>query len=177
MNNGIDLIEKERNVLRAIEFIENEKNQNLDNYLRILFLILDFLVEGQYNQEEHNLISIKFKNIFEDAKIKYSDCEDYLFYVGMMIFIAEWYFGLTNTDYAYNMLEEAHKSKPKNKLYNWGLYSITDQRPEVNTKKKNELSNQLLNDELSIKLIKNKGLLGKYILGTINSTLANTQCK
>lgn len=175
MINEIDLIEKERNILGSIEFIEKEKNQSLDNYLRVLFLILDFLVDDQYSQEEHNFVSNKFKNIFEEAKMKYSNYNDFLFYIGMMIFIAEWYFGFPNTDNAFYMLKEAHKSNPENKLYNWGLYCITDQRPEVNTQKKQEVTNELLNDELILEIIKNKGLLGKYTLGIINCTLENTK--
>jgi tetratricopeptide (TPR) repeat protein len=175
LKNELELIEKERNVYRAVEFIEDEKNQSLDNFLRVLFVLLDFLVDGQYTQDEHEFFSTKIKEIFSKAKLKFSSNYDFLFFVGVMIYVAEWYFGIDNIDEAKFMLEDALKSNPDNIVYKWGYYSITDQRAEVNTKIKQLISNQILRDNLILEWLKSKGLLGEYILGIIQSTYEATQ--
>ncbi|MDO5608212.1 MAG: hypothetical protein Q4G08_07145 [Capnocytophaga sp.] len=61
MKNGLELFEKERNAYRALEFIEDKKNECLDNYLRVIFILLDFLVDGQYTSEEHDFFAVKIK--------------------------------------------------------------------------------------------------------------------
>ena len=84
LNRELNLIEQERNVYSAFEFIEDEDNQTLDNYLRVLFVLLDFLVDGQYTQEQHDFFSIKTKEIFDKAKLKYSNDYEFLFFVGII---------------------------------------------------------------------------------------------
>jgi hypothetical protein len=175
LKNELELIEKERNIYRAFEFIENEGNQGLDNYLRVIFILLDFLVDGQYTQDEHDFFSVKIKEIFGRSKLKYSNNYEFLFFAGIMIYIAEWYFGFDNIDEGKIMLEDAMKNNPDNIVYKWGYYSITDQRAEINTNLKQELSKQILRDNLIIEWIKGKGLLGDYILGIIQGTYEATK--
>lgn len=91
-----------------------------------------------------------------------------------MIYIAEWYFGFDSTVEAEMMLEDAMKSNPDNIVHKWGYYSITDQRAEINTRLKHDLSKRILKDRLIIKWIKNKGLLGKYVVGIVQSTYEAT---
>lgn len=50
-----------------------------------------------------------------------------------------------------------------------------DQRTEINTELKQLISNQILEDNLILEWLKNKGLLGEYILGIIQSTYESTQ--
>lgn len=175
LNRELNLIEQERNVYSAFEFIEDENNQTLDNYLRVLFVLLDFLVDGQYTQEQHDFFSIKTKEIFNKAKLKYSNDYEFLFFAGIMIYIAEWYFGFENIDEAKIMLEDAMKSKPDSLIYKWGYYAITDQRSEVNTEIKQQLSEQILKDSSTLEWLQNKGLLGEYVLGVIQGTYEATK--
>ncbi len=174
-NNELELIERERNVHHALKFIEDKKKHNPDNFLRVMFILLDFLVDGQYTQDEHDYFSVKIREIFTQAKLKYSDNYEFLFFTGIMIHIAEWYLGFDNTDEAKIMLEDSMKFNPNNILYKWGFYSITDQRAEINTELKQDLSKQILNDNLILELLKNKGLLGEYVLGIIESTYEETK--
>ncbi len=175
LKNELELIEKERNVYRAVEFMEDEENQSLDNFLRVIFVLLDFLVDGQYTQDEHDFFSIKIKEIFGKAKSRFSNNNEFLFFAGIMIYIAEWYFGIDDIDEPKIMLEDAMKSNPDSIIYKWGYYSITDQRAGVNTEQKQLLSKQILRDSLILEWLKNKGLLGEYILGIIQSTYEATQ--
>lgn len=175
LKNELELIEKERNVYRALEYIKEKRNQNLDSYLRVLFVLLDFLVDGQYTQDDHDFISIKIKQIFNEAKFKYSNNSDFLFFMGIMIYITEWYFRINNIDKAKNILENTIKSNPDNILYKWGSLIAIDQRFEVNTKIKFFLSKQILNDNSILERLKSKGLLGEYLLGIIESTYEATK--
>lgn len=68
------------------------------------------------------------------------------------------------------MLEKAAQREPENILYKWGYYSRIDQRTEVNTEMKRQLSEQLLKDSSTIDWLKSKGLLGEYVLGTLKGT-------
>ena len=174
LKNELKLIEKERDVYSAVEFIENEENQSLDNFLRVVFVLLDFLVDGQYTQNEHDFFAIKIKEIFNNAKLQYSGSYDFFFFAGVMIYIAEWYFEIDNIDEAKIMLENTMKSNPDNIVYKWGYYSITDQRAEINTVLKQLLSKQILDDDSILEWLNSKGLLGEYILGIIQGTYEAT---
>lgn len=167
LNKKLDLIEQERNAYAALEFINENYNQRLDNYLRVIFVLLDFLVDGQYSQEQHDFISTKIKEIYDDAKMKYSHNCEFLFFMGIMIYIAEWYFGFENTNEAMTMLENAMKSNPDSIIYEWGYYAIIDQRADVNVELKQKLSAQILKDHSTVEWLHNKGLLGEYVLGIL----------
>lgn len=168
--NSLKIIEQERNVFMAIDYLEKTNDKDLDTYLRIIFLMLDFLVDGKYSEEEHEVVSLKIKQIFNEAQTRYSDNDEFLFFSGLMICIAEWYFGIDSVDEAIVMLNKAKRSEPKNLLYKWGALVLADERSEVNTQEKFILSKQLLEDHSLITLMKNRGLLGEYILGIIQNT-------
>lgn len=170
INDKLLLIEQQRNYIEAIAFVENNKALELDAYLRILFLLLDFLVDGQYTDEEHDFVSLKLKDIYIEAKEKFSCNREFLFFTALMIYIAEWYFGIENLDEATNMLKQASEDKPKVILYDWGYNSIPDQRVEINTKVKYLLSQKILEENSTIKYLEEKGLLGRYIIGIIQNT-------
>lgn len=154
----------------AIQFLEKEEKKELDVYSRVIFILLDFLVDGQYTQEEHDFIAQKIKQIFSDASLKFLNNTEFLFFSGIMIYIAEWYFGMNSLKEATTMLEKAAQREPENILYKWGYYSRIDQRTEVNTEMKRQLSEQLLKDSSTIDWLKSKGLLGEYVLGTLKGT-------
>lgn len=171
----LSTIERERNVYQAVEYIEKYNDKSLDAYLRVLFILLDFLVDGQYTEEEHLFFSSKIMNIYNDARAEYSNHNEFLFFSGIMIYIAEWYFGITNTDVATSFLYKAMHSDSENIIYQWGFFSIIDQRVEINTEKKFRLSKKILDDKLIVEWIKQKGLLGEYLLGLIQSTYELTK--
>jgi len=65
---------KQRAIYAAIrgELIEclQEESDNLmeqcEIYLRIIFVLLDFLVDGNYTAEEHDLVSFKIKKMYDE---------------------------------------------------------------------------------------------------------------
>lgn len=175
LENELINIEQQRDLNKAIQYLKENDEKNLDTYLRVIFMLLDFLVDGQYTEDKHDFISLEIKKIFEEAKSKYSDKSEFLFFSGIMIYIAEWYFGTETLDEATTMLKKAMDSEPENILYKWGYYSITDQRAEINTETKFFLSKEILEKDSLLKWIENKGLLGEYLKGIIEGTYETTK--
>jgi hypothetical protein len=155
----------------AIHLVDGIDEDEPSVYLRAMFLLLDLLVEGQYGEEEHDYAAKKLKEIFDESNRKFSNNAEFLFFSGIMAYVGEWYFGMESVEPATSMLENAMNTEPNNTLYKWGYYSRIDQRPERNTDLKLQLSEQLLFKETSkLDWLKRKGLLGKYVLGTLEGT-------
>lgn len=170
--NAITIMEEKGDWKSAILLLEKYNNEDEpDIYLRVMFLLLDFVVEGQYSQQEYDYATKKLKEFFDKSYGKFSENPEFLFFTGIMAYIGEWYFGMESVEPAAVMLEKAMHKAPNNTLYKWGYYSRIDQRPERNTDLKLQLSKQLLFEETSmLDWLKRKGLLGKYVLGTLEGT-------
>lgn len=166
----IILIENRRDVNRAVALFESRKVKSLDIHLRIIFILIDFLVDGNYTEDEHVYFAPKIKDVFEEAKLKYQDNAEFLFFAGIMIYIAEWYFCMSSVDVATSMLYRAEQLDCKNLVYKWGSCVFIDQRIDVNKEYKFSLSKQILNNVECYNWIRSKGLLGKYLLGLIQKT-------
>jgi hypothetical protein len=164
----ITAIEQKNDWRAAIELLKKNDENHEELYLRVLFLLLDFVVEGQYTREEHDHAAEKLKYFFDKANKSFSNNPEFLFFAGIMIYIGEWYFGMDDVEPGNFMLERAMYLEPNNTLFKWGYYSRIDQRPEQNTDLKLQLSKQLLFEEpQKISWLKDKGLLGEYVLGTL----------
>lgn len=169
--NEIILIEQTNDWKAGIQLAENINENDPEVFLRVMFLLLDLLVEGQYTQEEHDYAAKKLKEIFDKSNQKFSANAEFLFFSGIMIYTGEWYFGMESVESATAMLESAMRMESGSALYKWGYYSRIDQRPEQNTDLKLQLSEQLLfKDTSKLDWLKSKGLLGKYVWGTLEGT-------
>ncbi|MES2863681.1 MAG: hypothetical protein V4666_06145 [Bacteroidota bacterium] len=165
----IDLLEENLDWKGAVELFQSSKVNEIDGYLRLMFILVDYLCECQYSKEDYDNISNNLKEIYHQAKKQYSENSQFLFFSAIMIYIGEWYFGMDSLDEATDMLNRAMELSPDNIIYKWGYFSITDQRVEINTEMKHLLSRQILNDNLILDWLKNMGLLGEYVLGIIQS--------
>ena len=167
-------IEEQRDLEGAISVLDEESNKNVDLYLRVIFLLFDFLVDGNWTSAEHDHYASKIKTIYHEAQSKYSENCDFLFYSAMMIFIAEYYFDESTEDDAKAMLFKAVQKSPDNPVYRLGAIEFLDNRPNVHTKTKFELSKQILQDKPLLASIQGKGLMGFYLLGRIENTYKET---
>lgn len=169
--NEIASIEHSNDWRLAIELLKKQNFDNPEIYLRVMFLLLDLVVEGQYTQEEHDYAAKNLREIFNESNQKFSNIPEFLFFTGIMIYIGEWYFGMDSVDSATDMLSNAMRMEPDNILYKWGYYSTIDQRPEQNTELKLQLSEKLLFKETTkLNWLKSKGILGRYVIGTLEGT-------
>lgn len=166
----LSLIEQTGDWKSAICFLERDDAHDLRAYLRMTFVLLDFIVDGQYTEDEADTVAAKIKYFFDRANLKYSENPEFLFFSGKMICIAEWYFGIDDIDQAISMIKKAKDSDPDNILYEWGYYSTIDQRPEINTAIKLKLSHKLMNTRLAIEDLKGLGMLGAYLFEMLEYT-------
>lgn len=170
-----NFMEESNAVFQAVTFIEDLKNQSIDNYLRVLFLFIDFLVESKYTQEDHDFIADKLKVVFEEANSKYFGNHEFLFFNACMMYIAANYFGDYDIPDADRMFTDAVNAQPNNLVYRWALCSYPDQRPEANRGVKYYYSKLILSDESVCSWLRSKGLLGEYVLGFIEADFENSQ--
>ena len=171
--NALINIDHEQDIDKLVDSFEIAQEKDLDAYLRISFLLLDFLVNSQYTEKEHNYYAGVLKKYFLESYQKYLHCPEYLFYIGFISSMAEWYFDMNIEEVRY-MIKEAEQLEPQNILYKWGYYFIIDQRNEINTILKHQLSKQILENKSLIKGIRRKGLLGMYLEGMIQYTYKST---
>lgn len=167
----ISSIERRNDWKAAIAMLKTQSFDDPEVYLRVMFLLLDLVVEGQYTQKEHDYAAKELKEIFDYSKQRFSDNPEFLFFTGIMIYIGEWYFGMNDVDSATSMLSNAMQIEPDNTLYKWGYYSTIDQRLEQDTDLKLQLSKELLFESKDkLDLLKSKGTLGNYVIGILEGT-------
>jgi hypothetical protein len=168
-------IETTRDLPKALALINEESEASIDVYLRIIFLLFDFLVDGQYSPDEHDHYALKLKSTYEVAKTKYSENADFIFFSAMMIFVADYYFDGTTAEEAASMLYQIVNKYPDNPLYRWGAMEFPDNRPNVHTKVKFELCQQIANDKPLLESLEHTGLLGIYMIGRIEASYNRTK--
>jgi hypothetical protein len=147
----------------AVEFVKNltEKYQdNVDIYVRAIYLIHNILVEEDYSNNEHDEMANLLKKIFDKSYSLFSENAEYLFFIGKILHIAEWYFGLEDNKLAIDMQKKAMDKDVCNLLYEWAYrLSCPDDIIE------GYLANQLIEHEKGeIEWLKSKGFPGLYVL-------------
>ncbi len=163
--NELDTIEQSNNWQAAVRLATSKQWEHPEVYYRVIFLLLAFVVEGQYTQEEHDTAAQKLKLLFDKSAQHYAGKPEFLFFTGFMIYMGEWYFGMDSVAPATAMLNKAMHMAPTNTLHKRGYYASVDQNPTQHYKQKLELSEQLLFKEQNrLTWLKSKGLLGKYII-------------
>lgn len=165
--NQIIQFENSGDIKSAIELVcqtANNSPEEVELYLRTMFMMLDFLVEGHHSEEKNHYFSKKLKSYFDDSYEKFSENAEYLAFTGMMITKAEWYFDKSFDD-GIKMIKKAVEIEPHNICYQCLYYIFEDQRPEVNPKVKFKVLGRFFAEESNKKWLESKGLLGVYTLG------------
>lgn len=150
----------------AIELIQNvinEEPNNLDAYLSAIYLLMNILVEEDYDIKQHDYYAGLIKKYFIESYSKFSFNSEYLFYIGKIAYMAEWYFDIEIED-AQKMMKEASNLDPTNLLYKWAYYVDLDMRILNNKKNMILYAKQVLSEPTLKKELKSKGALGKYLL-------------
>lgn len=152
--------------IALMQEVIRENSKDIDAYLMTNYLLMNLLVEEQYNLDEHDYYAGLLKKYFIESYTKFSNNPEYLFYIGQIASISEWYFDIEIED-VQNMMKQASKIEPDNILYKWVNFRELDMRDSCNKKKmilyaKQVLSNLKIKEEL-----KSKGALGKYLLNSL----------
>ncbi|MFZ1677506.1 MAG: hypothetical protein WAT91_09540, partial [Saprospiraceae bacterium] len=106
-------------------------------YIRVIYNIHNLLVEGQYSSDEHDLLASLLKKYFDDSYKKFSENTEYLFFIGKILYIAEWYFGLDDDlkpmemRLAFKMQKKAFEKEPHNILFEWAYIFSKGDKPQA----------------------------------------------
>jgi len=128
--------------------------------IRAVYLLHNILVEEKYpDKEESGMIEL-LRKWFAQSKEKFSGNAEYLFFIGKILHIAEWYFGLQDNNLAIEFQKKAMKKEPDNLLYEWA-YRLSCPGDIV----EGYLAHQLIeNEKIKVNWLETKGFPGNYVL-------------
>lgn len=158
-------LEQRKDWKSAIALMENiidSNGTNVDAYLSINYLLMNLLVEENYNPDEHDYYAELLKKYFTESYAKFSRSPEYLFYIGKIACMSEWYFDI-EIEEAQSMIKKALYIEPDNILYHWANYGDLDMRDSINNEKMILFAKQALSNPTVKKELKSKGALGKYL--------------
>jgi len=157
-----------------IEFIRNLVDKypnNVEVYIRAIYAIHNILLEENYPDEKIDEWTALLQKYFNESYHKFSENAEYLFFVGKILYIAEWYFGLDDDlkpikkRLAFKMQKKASDKEPDNILYEWAYrFSLWDKTAVY-------LANQIIeHHKEKIDWLKSKGFPGQYTLDGLQMT-------
>jgi len=154
----------------AVRFLEeriSKSPQNVEEYIQIIYLIHNILLEEEYPESLYNVFSEKLKYYFDASRDKFSDNSEYLFFIGKILHIAEWYFGLNDNKLAVEMQRKAAALKPDNILFEWA-YRVSCEGDVIH----NYLASEILKDKNLKAWLSAQGFPGEYVLNHLKASVA-----
>lgn len=148
----------------------SENPNDADLYVRVIYILHNILVEEEYPAEMHERMAALLLEYFNTSYEKFQKNPEYSFFIGKILYISEWYFGL-NDDIkpisdrlAFKMQKYAAESEPNNILYKWAyLFS------SGGTESSRYLVDKILQDKQIVEWLRSKGFPGVYILDSLKS--------
>ena len=168
-------LERQKEWDAAIELMINTINHDpgdMDAYIYMNFLLMNLLVEEEYDDNKHNYYKTLAKKYFDESYAKFSNHAEYLFFTATTAVMSEWFFGIDVKDYE-EMFQKAMLLEPNNLLYQRIYYMDLDKTIPSNKKGAMEYAKKVLAKDSPIqKALKIKGAVGAYLLELMtNSSL------
>ncbi len=139
------------------------KNPNdIDAYLFMCYLLINILAEENYDVKKRDWYAQLLKKYYYDSYAKFNQNPEYLFYIGKMACMAEWYFD-SDMESLQSMMKKAAYLDPNNPLYQWAHFMDFG----IDIKETSNYAKRAVSDPIVISMLKKKGALGSYILGLL----------
>lgn len=151
-----------RSAIALMQDTISKNSGSINAYLSMNYLLMNLLVEEQYDPNDHDYYAGLLKKYFIESYSKFSNNPEYLFYIGKIACMSEWYFDI-EIEEAQSMMKKASGFKPDNILYKWANYSGLDMRESHNKEKMILYAKQALSEPEVKEELKSKGALGKYL--------------
>ena len=152
----------------AIEMVKQLLAQYPDDVelnVRAIYMLHNILVEEEYPEGEWEGMSELLQKWLHQSREKFADNAEYLFFLGIILQIAEWYFGLDDDELAYEFQEKAMNKEPVNLLYEWSYRRSCSYERVENYIDYRFLAHQIIeNEKDKIEWLKTKGFPGEYVL-------------
>ena len=167
----LDEFETNKQWAKAIDLLKNKIDESPDEaepFVRLIYLLHNLLLEEDYAGQgfNHDDLSNLLLNYFETSFRKFKDDPEYLFFVGIIMHIAEWYFGQKDVSLALQLQKKATDLEPENILYEFSYKFSTSDKP--GSKK---LAQELQRRGTELTWLKSKGFPGSYALEIVNAVL------
>lgn len=161
---GIEQSKDWKSSIALMQETISKNDSSVDAYLSMNYLLMN--VEEQYDPKDHDYYAGLLKKYFIESYAKFSDNPEYLFCIGRIACISEWYFDI-EIEEAQSMMKRASELNPDNMLYKWANYSDLDMREASNREKMILYATQTLSEPSVERELKSKGALGKYLLDSL----------
>lgn len=147
----------------AIEFMIPivAQEQSLDAYLAMEYLLMNLLVEEDYDESKFNLYTQLAAQYFKESHEKFNDNAQYLFFSGWTASMSEWYFNIEPDD-AVAMIKKAYILEPNNLLHQWYPYLFSDYNKNT-TYNETEYAQTIVNNSSLHEELHTYGSLGDCI--------------
>ncbi|MGS2765237.1 hypothetical protein [Sinomicrobium sp. M5D2P9] len=137
-----------------------EDPDDVELNIRAIYILHNILVEEEYPNEEQDRMIDLLQEWFNKSKQKFLENAEYLFFIGKILHIAEWYFGLEDNGLAVEFQKRAMEKEQGNLLYEWA-YRLSCQGDIV----EGYLAHQIITyDKDKISWLITKGFPGDYVL-------------
>ena len=141
---------------------------DVEAYIRGIYLLHDILLEQDYPQLEKERLWNLLRQYFNEANSKFASNAEYLFFVGKILYIGEWFFGIDDDlkpvyeKTAFKMQKKASDIEPQNALFEWAYrFSLGDELAPY-------LAQQILTcDDEKLKWLASRRFPGEYILDNL----------
>jgi tetratricopeptide (TPR) repeat protein len=154
----------------AIALMQNTINKNpdcLDAYLGIAYLLMNLIVEEDYDRSKGDYYRYLTKKYYDESYAKFSRDPKYLFYMGTIASMSEWFFGIETED-CEKMLQDAFRLNPHSLLYQWDYYGALDRENYENREAVCDYAKAILAFDSPIpKILNLESSLGEYLYGLI----------
>lgn len=158
--------------LKLMQKVIESDPDNIDGYLLTNYLLMNLLVEEDYEFAKTDYYSGLLKRYFNESYVKFSKEPEYLFYTAITASMSEWFMGINDETVYYKMFQRALEIRYDNILYLWGYYAYL---PLKNTSKAVYYAKIILNDDLIKQSLSDKGALGNYVIEMIKATIKYKQ--
>lgn len=162
------LAEKRLDCVGLIRYFDAERKSHqpsLELYARVVFILLDNLVEGTDAIELVKQYESKLIEYYSEASALYGDRLEFQFLFGFIISKGEWYFGIIDFNDVILMQNRPFHMEPDNKLYKWLSFNLDTRNPDSQ-----RVAQQLITERPEqFVWLDSLGVLGSYIINIIET--------
>ena len=80
--------------IKLMQVVIDDNPNDIDGYLFMNYLLMDILVNEMYDNSKHDYYADLLKKYFLESYSRFSNNSEYLFYIGFIASMSEWYFDI-----------------------------------------------------------------------------------
>ncbi len=150
----------------AVEYIERVlplHSSDPEIWVRLLYLFHNIVLEERPANIDHDDLAKRLLVYFNKSQKEFANNPEYLFFIGVIMHIAEYYFGQDDLSVAEEMIKKACEMNPENRLFKWQRLVDIDTKESLT--EAGRLAQDILDSDSPEKhWLQTKGFPGDYVL-------------